>query len=162
IPCQEEVKSAEALAVEMPAKNADFPTLALGLAKNLPRDGALPESKEAAQKWQQERRGEQGGNLPAKGFTGKTTTRSTAEGEGRKTTWWRLRLDDAWSVPVVELTPGGAKGTAILLNDSGRKADPVNAERLLKEGYRVLAVDPFYFGESRVEGRDYLFALLLA
>ena len=36
------------------------------------------------------------------------------------------------------------------------------AERLLKAGYRVLAVDPFYFGESKIAGRDFLFALLVA
>src|SRR5262249_4212679 len=87
---------------------------------------------------------------------------ATAEKDGRKTTWWKLRLDDAWTVPVVELVRGEPKGTAILLNDAGRKADPVNAERLLKEGYRGLAVDPFYFGESGVAERDYLFALMLA
>jgi dienelactone hydrolase len=162
IPCQDEVKSGEALAVELPAKNADFPTLALGLAKNLPLDGTLPDSKEAAQKWQQARRAKLREILRTKDFTIKATIVASAERDGHKTTWRRLRLDDVWSVPVVELTPGGAKGTAILLNDAGRKADPVNAERLLKEGYRVLAVDPFYFGESRVEGRDYLFALLLA
>jgi hypothetical protein len=79
-----------------------------------------------------------------------------------KATFWKLKLGDAWTVPVVELTAGAVKGTAILVNDAGRKADPVNAERLLKAGYRVLAVDPFYLGESKIEQRDHLFALLVA
>ena len=57
---------------------------------------------------------------------------------------------------------GAVKGTALLVNDAGRKADSVNAERLLKAGYRVLAVDPFYFGESKIEQRDFLFAILVA
>jgi dienelactone hydrolase len=162
IPCQDEVKTPEALAVDLPKENADFPTLARGLAKDLPRNGVLPENKEAARKWQQERRAKLRQIVHAKDFAIQATAVSSAEREGRKTTWWKLRLDNAWTVPVVELTPGGAKGTALLLNDAGRKTDPVNAERLLKEGYRVLAVDPFYFGEARVEGRDYLFALLLA
>jgi hypothetical protein len=32
----------------------------------------------------------------------------------------------------------------------------------LAAGYRVLAIDPFYFGESKIAERDYLFALLVA
>ena len=67
-----------------------------------------------------------------------------------------------WNVPVVELVRGKPKRTVILLNDAGRKADPVNAERLLKAGCRVLATDVFYFGESRLASHDWLFALLLA
>src|SRR5262249_45165528 len=70
-------------------------------------------------------------------------------------------LDDAWTVPVVELVRGEPKGTSLLFNEAGRRADPVNAERLLAAGQRVLAVDPFYFGECKLE-RDYLWALLVA
>jgi hypothetical protein len=73
-----------------------------------------------------------------------------------------LRLGGAWTVPVVELVRGEPKATAILLNDAGRKADPVNAERLLAAGNRVLAVDLFYFGEAKLAVRDFLFALLLS
>jgi dienelactone hydrolase len=162
IPCEKEVKNKEELTVELPADNADFNKLALTLAKTLPRDGALPDNKEAALKWQQARRAKLREIVRAKEHVVKAVAVATAEKDGRKTTWWKLRLDDAWTVPVVELVRGEPKGTAILLNDAGRKADPVNAERLLKEGYRVLAVDPFYFGEARVQERDYLFALMLA
>ena len=34
--------------------------------------------------------------------------------------------------------------------------------RLLAAGYRVVAVDPFYFGESKISSHAYLFALLTA
>jgi hypothetical protein len=71
-------------------------------------------------------------------------------------------MSDAWTVPVVELARGEPKKTAILLNDAGRRADPVTAERLLASGYRVLAVDLFYFGESKIAQRDQLWALLVA
>jgi hypothetical protein len=79
-----------------------------------------------------------------------------------RATFWRLKLGDAWTVPVTELVRGEPKATAVLLNDAGRKADPVNAERLLAAGSRVLAVDPWYFGESKIEPKDWLFALLVA
>jgi hypothetical protein len=35
-------------------------------------------------------------------------------------------------------------------------------DKLLAGGQRVLALDPFYFGESKVQAHDFLFALLLA
>lgn len=75
--------------------------------------------------------------------------------------FWKLKLSEKWTVPVVELVRGKPSKTAILINDAGRKTDPVNAERLLKAGYRVLAVDLFYFGEARLLSHDWLFALLL-
>jgi hypothetical protein len=43
-----------------------------------------------------------------------------------------------------------------------RKTDAADAERLLNAGQRVLAVDLFYFGESKIEKRDFLYALLMA
>jgi hypothetical protein len=50
----------------------------------------------------------------------------------------------------------------ILVSEDGRKRLAADAERLLGEGKRVLAVDPFYFGESRIPQRDFLYALLVA
>jgi hypothetical protein len=50
----------------------------------------------------------------------------------------------------------------LVVNDAGRRADPVNVERLLAAGLRVLAADPFYFGESAMKSHDYLFPLLIA
>src|SRR5262249_59478636 len=79
-----------------------------------------------------------------------------------RATFWKLKMADAWTVPVVELVRGQPKVTAILLNDAGRRNDPVTAERLLASGQRVLAVDPWYFGEAKVQSRDVLFALTVA
>ena len=48
--------------------------------------------------------------------------------------------------------------------DRGRWRPPATApvvERLLAEGYRVLAIDPFYVGESKIAGESYLWMLLL-
>jgi dienelactone hydrolase len=162
IACKDEVKSKDDLSVEMPERNENFNSLALTLAKSLPRNADLPAEAEAARKWQQTAREKLRQVVKAKDYTAKGTQVGNSEKEGRKATFWKLKIGDSWTVPVVELTAGESKKTAILLNDAGRKADPVNAERLLKAGYRVLAVDLFYFGESKIEQRDYLFALLMA
>lgn len=162
IECKDEVKTKEDLLVELPEKNANFNTLALDLAKSLPRNADLPAKLDDARKWQREAREKLRQVVNAKEYAVKATEAGNSEKDGVKATFWKLKVGDAWTVPVVELTSGEVKGTTILINDAGRKADPVNVERLLKAGYRVLAVDPFYFGESKIAQRDQLFALLVA
>jgi hypothetical protein len=46
--------------------------------------------------------------------------------------------------------------------DAGRTAAASQIDALLTAGHRVLAVDPFYLGESKIEQRGYLFALLVS
>ena len=155
-----EVKSAKELAVELPEKNLDFNKLALLLAADLP-NGELPAKDEAA-KWQTTRREKLRQIVAAKEYKTAAKKMGGDEKDGVKATYWELRLSGAWTIPVVELVKGEPKGTTILLNDSGRKTDAIDAERLLKAGQRVLAVDLFYFGESKIEKRDFLYALLMA
>ena len=62
----------------------------------------------------------------------------------------------ALTVPVVELVRGEPKSTAILLADAGRNNTLEQADRLLALGNRVLAVDPFYYGESKIKSRAHL------
>jgi hypothetical protein len=81
--------------------------------------------------------------------------------QGAATTW-RLSMDRSFTVPAVELADGSPKSSVILLADAGRASMAADAARLLTEGQRVLAVDPFYFGESRMATKDWLFAILLA
>src|SRR5262245_39488728 len=66
IPSDGEVKTKEELAVDLPAKNADFNSLALALSKELPRHAALPSDKDAALKWQAEGRKKLAGIVRAK------------------------------------------------------------------------------------------------
>jgi hypothetical protein len=162
IPSDKEIKTREELEVDLPEKNADFNTLALDLAKKLPHTPAMPSDRDAAQKWQQTQRDKLRSMVHAHEFNVKASRIGESEKNGLKAAFWKLRLGEAWSVPVVELTRGEPKGTTILLNDAGRRADPVNVERLLKAGQRVLAVDLFYFGEARIPEKDFLFALLLS
>src|SRR5205823_5446651 len=44
----------------------------------------------------------------------------------------------------------------------GRASVYGKAGELVSEGKRVVALDPFYFGESKIAKRDWLFAILLA
>jgi len=162
IPSDKEVKTFEALEVDLPKDNANFNTLALELAKKLPHAPALPADRPAAQQWQQTQREKLRSLVRARDFAVQATRIGSTEKDGLKSTFWKLRLGQKWTVPVVELVRGEPKTTAILLNDAGRRADAVNAERLLKAGHRVLAVDLFYFGEAKVMEKDFLFALLLA
>ncbi|MGH7174253.1 MAG: alpha/beta hydrolase fold domain-containing protein, partial [Gemmataceae bacterium] len=148
----------------------DFNTLALELAKKLPHAPELPKERPAAETWQKTQRKKLRAIVRAQDFAVQATRTGGTEKDGVKATFWKLRLGETWTVPVVELTRGEPKGTAILVNDAGRRADSVNAERLLRAGQRVLAVDLFSFGEAKLRGedlhkkqpRDFLLALLLA
>jgi hypothetical protein len=128
----------------------------------LPRQPALIENKGAAEKWQETNRAKLREVVRAK------HSRVIAEKAGEDTqtgvtaNYWRLRVDDALTVPAVELSRGEPKGTAILLADGGRQSVSAEVERRLAAHQRVLVVDLFYFGESRIRTHDSLFALLVA
>ncbi|HTV02484.1 MAG TPA: hypothetical protein VMF13_18190, partial [Luteitalea sp.] len=64
--------------------------------------------------------------------------------------------------PATDLSPASGTGTTILLADAGRASAADDARRLLGEKRRVVAIDPFYFGESSLGQRDFLFGLLVA
>ena len=162
IPSDKEVKKAEELFVKLPEKNEDFHTLAMRLARDLPRDAALPKDKAAVAAWQKDRRLRLRQIVKAHDYKAQAVKFESDEQEGTKAVYWKFMMGGAWTVPAVELIQGEPKKTAILLADGGRASGAAEAARLLKAGYRVLAVDPFYFGESKIAHRDFLFALLVA
>jgi hypothetical protein len=148
IPCKEEIKTAQQLAVDLPADNATFLSLAKSLSADLPRDTTLSP----------DRRPRPREIVKARDF------RVTAEKTGSEgsATFWRLRMEDAFTIPAVEVAPAEAKGTTVLFSEAGRASLSADVDRLLHAGQRVIAVDPFYYGESKIEKRDFLFALLVA
>ena len=74
-----------------------------------------------------------------------------------------LSVGKEWTVPCTEITPQNAKSTMLVLADAGRKSISADAiQTLLDQGHRVLAVDPFYFGESKISQRNFLFALTVS
>jgi dienelactone hydrolase len=146
-----ELRSAAALEVPLPAENLDFPRLARMAAAGLPRATGIPRDRLAA--------------LVRYRVAGAQGTRvAESDADAARAGYWRIRIGDTWTIPVVELTRGDGvpTGTTVLVADGGRAALAARADALLAAGRRVLAVDPFYFGESRIATRDFLYALLVA
>ena len=174
IDSKREVKPQKDLDVELPAHNADFNTLALALAKPLPRRPGWPHDAPAAMVWQQAARARLRDILRMKdldvhvirGETTETESVTTVKGqspqtESLTTICSRLQLGP-WTVPAVEIRPTHFHATAILLADEGRRSASGEVARLLSYGYRVIAIDPLGFGESAVPKYGWLWDLFIA
>ena len=149
IPSDGEVKSADQLKVDLPADNADLHRLAVELARDLPqapqgdhRDALRAIVRPYDEKVQAERG-------------------ARDETDGLIRTGWILRLGSTWSVPVVELSRGEPKGTVLVIADGGRASAVAEVKAQLDAGRRVLAVDPFSFGECEIKENGYLWALMV-
>jgi dienelactone hydrolase len=149
IPSEADVRTPEQLRIELPAGNLDFHQLALQLSEGLPRTT--------------------GASRLADVVKAHTYTLSAAEAapaqqaEGVQFHYWRLRMDNDWTLPAIEIGDHANRRVTLLIGDQGKAVLASEARRLVKQdGRRVIAVDPFYFGESRITRRDWLFALLLS
>ncbi len=171
IPCDKEIKSPQELKVAMPEKNEDFNSLALKLAKSLPREPELPREKKAALRWQQQRRVQLRSLIRASDYALHAVAAGSETYGSRKATYWRLSIGKVWTVPAVEAVEGQPKGTvplcaptqtAILLADAGRRTAVVGALRLLNSDYRVIAIDPLGFGEAPTTSDGHPFAILIS
>jgi hypothetical protein len=164
IPSDDEVKTLEQLSVELPANNQNFHSLAMKLAENLPRDVDMPTDEKLATAWRSHKR-EQLRELTrfkTEAIQAVPETDRKVYQDGAVTHWW-LRVGGAWTVPAVELTRGKTVGQVLIVCDQGRKNIPVElADELLNKGYRIIALDPFYLGESKIAERDFLHALQVA
>lgn len=162
-----EIKKLDDLLVTtVPDNNATFTSLAKSLAEKLPRASEVPDDKSGKQEWQTRRRKLLAEIVAAKQYDVDAEEVSSAEPARAKTDGtqiqrWRLRLGEAWTVPVVELSRGESQGTTVVVADAGRVAVADDIENLLASGQRVLAVDPLFFGESKIASRDWLWGLML-
>lgn len=161
IPSEEEVKTKDELFVELPADNLDFNTLALQLSHHITH--RLPESNELIE-WQEKMRPVLKGVVRAHDYHTLAVEESRESTAAGTAIWRWLRIGGDWTVPAVEIsTPQSDPGRmAIVISDKGRTASTLDTTILLSAGYRVLAVDPFYFGESQIAQRDYLYAILIS
>ena len=152
IDSQAEIKTAEQLNVELPADNLDLQKLAAGLMQNLPAGRADRDALSAVLR------------LPS---ASKKSSAAPADipvnivGQTH-VSFWKLRLGDEWTVPAVEFLQDRSQGLSIVIADGGRSAAASEIEQILKQGRSVLAIDPFYLGESKIAKRDFLFALLVS
>ncbi len=157
-----EVLSAEELHVDIPDDNADFHRLAQKIAGTLPatkRSLDSPAAIAAARErlWALTR---------AKRYEVAATDIGGTNGDGVRAKRWRLQMGGEWTVPATELSAVGsvARETVIVLADRGRGDETVAeaAKSIIGAEKRVLAIDPFYFGESKITSRDFLYAILVS
>jgi len=162
IECQSEVKSQKELDVDLPAKNEDFHSLALRLLKDLPRQPVAPADKAGLEAWQRQRRTQLRELVKAKDYEVKAFETGREEKGGVRYVFWRLQLGEAWTVPAVEMGRGAAGKVALIVADAGRAAMSPAVQRLLADGNRVLAIDPFYLGESKIASQGDRWMLLVS
>ena len=156
IPSDDEVKTIEELKVELPDKNLDFHAIALSLAKGLPARSLLEQESAEGQ------RDRLRDILRIDDYQAQLVEATDIALKSRTARAMRLRIDN-WTVPATELIPAGDfQSTVILIGDAGRGPLHETAAKLLAEQQRVIAIDPFYFGESKIAERDFLFGLLVS
>ena len=162
LPAEAEVKTADALKVALPPDQATLHSLAKALARDLPRDAALPLDKPAALAWQADRRAKLAGIVRARTYVLSAESVGTEMQDGLVATLWKLRVDPSWTIPAVEFARGEPGESTILLADSGRSESRPFAEERLAKGGRVVALDLFDMGESRISEKAYLWNLYVA
>ncbi|MFT5465188.1 MAG: hypothetical protein ACI8UO_000275 [Verrucomicrobiales bacterium] len=148
IPSEDEIKTSEQLLVELPEDNTDFSALAKRISGGLPIAGGTREQLRKI--------------VRATDYEVTASKAGEDKSDGVKAIYWKLVMNGEWTVPVVELTQGESKGTTIVVADDGRSAAAEETQQLLADGRRVLAVDPYFFGESKFERRGWLWTLMIA
>ena len=155
IPSDDEIKTAEQLAVALPDDNLDFQKVALALAAQLPEpaNGTANDSEARRLRLRSIVR-PLGGLILRSALTREEHGDITAQ-------FYTLRIAEAWTVPVVRLEPREPTETVLLLADGGRKEAASVARRLLDANKQVVAIDPYYFGEAKLPDHDYLWSLMI-
>ncbi|HEV8066129.1 MAG TPA: hypothetical protein VGP76_00230 [Planctomycetaceae bacterium] len=164
IPSEKEVKTADELRVGVPADNLNFNSLARKLAAPLPHDSTIPTEPAERPSWLERRRALLRETVHAHTWAlAEMAVGAEKVGPWNETDYW-LRIGGLWTVPATELAPATPKGnrTVIVLADGGRVKAADEVMRLLKKGERVLAVDLFYFGESKIRLHSDLFAIAVS
>jgi hypothetical protein len=162
IPSKSEVKTAEQVLVELPGDNSDFHSIAQALSQELPRDPKLPSGKISAPAWQKAARAKLAQIVRASRLPVDARDAGSEQQGDVQVKYWRLKMGEAWTVPAVELARGNPQSAVLLAGDAGRAALAGQVGQALAEGRRAVVIDPFYFGESKIAVKDYLFALQLS
>jgi hypothetical protein len=148
IPSTADLRKVEELRVAMPAGNESLHSIAEKLAAALPRPGGDRARLREIVRWPEYRA------IPRRVATETAGTVSITK--------TRVHLDDTWTVPAIEFAPTGSAGTTLILADAGRATLANEVDELLRQKRKVVAIDPWYFGESKIDIRDHLYALLVS
>jgi hypothetical protein len=136
-----DLRKTEDLRMPLPEDNQDFHSLAMKLSDSLPR----PDGGGAAVM-----------RRKLRDITRWTDYKVTA------LPGWRLSMNGNWTVPAQEFAPENAEGTTLVLGDAGKAKLAAEIRSLMERRQRVIAIDPLYFGECRIEARNYLYMLLIS
>ncbi len=151
IASESEIKTRGEFEIPLPEGNATIHSLALELAKALPKDpGGDPASRREKLK----------AIVRVKDMECEAVPNDREEQDRLVATFWKLKLGKEWTVPAVEIAPEGSTEVVLVVADSGRAGAAELVRKLLGEKKSVVAFDPFFLGESRFKDHAYLYALL--
>ncbi|HEV3138401.1 MAG TPA: hypothetical protein VGZ26_10870, partial [Pirellulales bacterium] len=122
--------------------------------------------KSTAETWQREKREKLIALLRVPTYEAASSGEKTSRVGALEVTSRLFKIGAHWTVPALDITAHAEPGqkTAIIVGDAGRAALAGQIDALLQYDYRVLAVDPLLWGESKVkaEDPDYLYPLFVA
>jgi len=133
---KEEIRTPEELYAGLPEDNANFYTLAKDLLGGLPEPNAGRESEDLR------------GLLRAHPMRASAAVIGGAKEGDLQVAFYRLTLDEVWTVPAVAISGENATSTVVAFADNGRAALAESALEQIELGHRVLAVDPLLLGEA--------------
>ena len=164
IPSEAELRTPDQLTVALPDKNEDFHSLAVTLAADLPTGPAPGIDEKELGAWRGDATALLREITRAHDYEASAESAGAEERNGIQAQFWRLRMGDAWTLPAVEFAAKDAKetGVTLLVSESGRESWADESRRILGESGRVIAFDPFFWGECKIEKRDFLYALLVS
>jgi len=145
IPSKKEIKTYDELLVPLPEDNHSFNSIALNLMEALPKP------------FKGDRRTKLLEIVKVHDYN--LSAKKVEEQKG--VVYYQFEMGHGWTVPGIVITPANVRGTSLLVADQGRRSQAVRVEALLKAGQRVVAIDPFIFGESKIKRRDFLHVLLV-
>jgi hypothetical protein len=161
IECEDEIKTAEELNVPLPESNSDFHQLAQSLADQI-SPAILPQG-DVPDTWLQSQRDELRELVSFHDWDVQALLEKEEQHDNLVIRYWWLRVGGLWTVPATEFLPAAADARCrIVIADEGRQSLDEQVTKATGSGERVLAVDPFYFGESKISKRDFLYGLLVA
>ncbi|MBD3672708.1 MAG: acetylxylan esterase [Planctomycetaceae bacterium] len=161
IDCTDELKTVEELDVPLPENNLDFHQLAMALSNGIAKS-PLPPGK-APRSWLLQHRQELRDLVSYHDYDVYALLEKEEQHEHLTVKHWWLRVGGLWTVPATEFIPEtNPVDCVVMLADEGRGSLSGEVSNAIENGSRVLAIDPFYFGESKISQRDFLYGLLVS
>lgn len=161
-----EIKSAEELAVAMPADNLTLHGLAQQVSGTLPEDPAIPQAVAELETWCKSRRSLLRQTVQQQKFSATPVLIKSTTSDDIDVSEWRLRMDDHWTLPVADFQPKNATRTCVIISDWGSQTLSPKVSKHIADGERVLAVDLLGFGAadptSSPDDKDDVICVMLA